>query len=83
MALAQQRQALAKLSLDDLADWMAGITMNSQNDQLVRAEFQRRQTVAAEDTAVFTQQNARYMLWSVIVLALSSIATLIVTIYHH
>jgi hypothetical protein len=82
MALAQQRQALGKLSLDDLADWMAGITMNSQNDQLVRAEFLRRQTLAAEETAAFTRSNARYLLWSVIVLAASSIATLIVTLCH-
>lgn len=83
MALAQQRQALGKLSLDDLADWMAGVSMNTPNDQLARAEFLRRQTLAAEDTADFTRQNARYMLFSVFVLALSSIITLFLTIFHH
>jgi hypothetical protein len=87
MNLAQQRQNLGKMSLDELADWMAGISMNSPNDQIVRAEFLRRQTEAAQEsaeaateTADYTRNSARYMFWSVVVLAASSIATLIVTI---
>jgi 2-phosphoglycerate kinase len=81
MTLAEQRQNLGKLSLDELADWMASVTMNSQNDQMVRAEFLRRQTLAAEDTAGYTKTNARYMLWSVIALAASSLIALIITIF--
>ena len=69
-------------------------------DQVARAEFTRRQTLmqrqatdaaiaaanAAEETAQFTRDNARYMLWSVIVLAAASAGTLIVAIiglYRH
>lgn len=56
------------------------------NDELIDAptpnthyEFMRRQTVAqqeaaqaAKDTAIYTQKNARYMLWSVIAIAITS-----------
>jgi hypothetical protein len=80
MNLAQQRQNLGRKSLDDLADWMAGIGAGSPNDQIVHAEFLRRQTLAAEDAAKATAKSAKYLLWSVVVLAASSIATLIVTI---
>jgi hypothetical protein len=84
----KDRQVLGGQSLDDLADRMASVTPGSPNDQAVRAEFLRRQTLAAideataaQDTAKFTRNSARYMLWSVIVLALPSMATLIVTIW--
>jgi hypothetical protein len=82
-----ERQQLASMTLDDLANWMAQIGAGSPNDQVAKAEFLRRQTQAqidaakaAEDTAVFTRHNARYMLWSVIVLAASSVCTLVVSI---
>jgi hypothetical protein len=45
-----------------------------------QTEFVRRQTEAAIETARFTRNSARYMLWSVVVLALSSLGTLVVTI---
>ena len=61
------------------------------NEQLVDApapgtqyEFMRRQTVAqqeaaqaAKETAIYTRQSARYMLVSVIILALSSLSTFV------
>jgi hypothetical protein len=54
------------------------------NEQLVDAatpdtkyEFMRRQTIAAQQTAKYTRQNAHYLLTSVVVLALSSVGTFI------
>ena len=43
-------------------------------------EFMRRQTAAAKETAIYTRQNARYLLFSVIVLALSSIGTFVLAL---
>jgi len=87
-SLIKDGQVLRDQPLDDLTDRMASVTPGSPNDQVARAEFLRRQTLAAidaakaaKDTAKFTRDSARYMLWSVAVLALSSIATLIVTIW--
>jgi hypothetical protein len=84
--LVNDRQRIGALSLDDLADHMASVGVGSQNDQVARAEFLRRQTLAAgeaakaaEETAAYTRRNAHYILLSVVVLAVSSIATLIVT----
>lgn len=65
---------------------MANPLMEKSNEALVDAptpntqyEFMRRQTVAqqdaaqaAKDTAIYTQKNARYMLWSVIAIAVTS-----------
>jgi hypothetical protein len=62
----------------------------------VQAEFMRRQTQilreggehqkraadAMVETAVATKANARYMLWSVVVLAVASVLNLIVTFVH-
>jgi hypothetical protein len=67
--------------VDVLTARMAGVTPGSLNDQEVRAEFLRLQTLAAKDTAEFTRKNAQYMLLSVAVLAASSMATLVVTIW--
>lgn len=79
------RQSLAELSLDDLTDKMA--EMGNSNIQTCQAEFLRRQTVlqaeatcATKDTADYTRRNARYMLWSVIVLAISSVISTMVTV---
>jgi len=46
-------------------------------------ESQQEMEQAAKDTAKFTQRNALYMLWSVIVLAIASVANLTVQIYYH
>lgn len=92
-----ERGELSRKSLDELSDWKAMISAGSQNDQVANAEFMRRQTVlqqqaadaaireaaAAEQTAEYTRNNARYLLWSVIVLAASSIGTLIVSLLKH
>jgi hypothetical protein len=74
------RQDLGTKSDDEVADWMAGVGPGSPNEMTARAEFLRRQTAlqreatqAARDTATYTQRSARYMLWSVIVLAISSL----------
>lgn len=79
------RQSLAELSLDDLTDKMA--EMGNSNIQTCQAEFLRRQTVLQKDTAEYTRRNARYMLWSVIVLAISSVistmVTVVVALLHH
>jgi hypothetical protein len=68
---------------------MAAVTPGSANDQMVRAEFLRRQTAlqreatqaskeaaqATKDNATYTKQTARYMLWTVLVLAASVTAS--------
>ena len=82
---------LAGKTLDEIADFMAGVTQGSLNDQMARAEFMLRQTnfekeaaAAAKETACHTQRYTRYMFWSVIILALSVVANLAVNllIYH-
>lgn len=84
------RQSLSEKSLDDLADWMAAIggTSDSENGRTARAEFLRRQTVlqeeatkASKDTAEYTKRTARYMLWSVIVIAVASVIQAVVAVY--
>jgi hypothetical protein len=68
--------------------------MEKTNEELVDApetntqyEFMRRQTVAqqetaqaAKETAIYTRQNACYMLASVIVLTLASVGTFILAL---
>jgi hypothetical protein len=81
------RRKLAAMSLDQVADVMAAADSGSATDQAAQAEFLRRQTEsqfaadkAVIETSEYTRLNARYMLWSVIVLTLSSIATFLVSI---
>jgi hypothetical protein len=83
------RQDLGTKSDDEVADWMAGVGPGSPNEMTARAEFLRRQTAlqreatqAAGDTATYTQRSARYMLWSVIVLAISSLISAAVAVVH-
>ena len=78
--LAQTRQELGNRSLDALADWMAEYGGNTVG--VAQAEFLRRQTQAALDTAEFTKKNARYMLWSVIVLSASAFIQMLVVVIH-
>ena len=87
MPTSNVRQNLGTKSDDEVADWMAGVGPNSQNDMTARAEFLRRQTAlqreaaqAAKDTATYTKKNARYMLWSVIVLAVSSLISAVIAV---
>ena len=83
---------LTELSLEELAADSA--QPGSQRIQAVNLEFARRQTIAQQEaaasqeraaratdqTATYTRHNARYMLWSVFVLTLSSIATFVMTL---
>lgn len=74
------RQTLANKSLDEIADFMSGVTAGSINDQAAKAEFLLRQTQfqqqatdATIQTATETQRYTRYMFWSVVILAVSSV----------
>ncbi len=84
------RAEIASLTLDEVADWVSNITPDSINEMAGKAEFLLRQTRlqetatdAAVRTAKFTRHSAIYMLMSVILLAASSVATLVLTIIHH
>jgi hypothetical protein len=84
------RAEIANLSLDEVADWVSNITPDSINEMAGKAEFmlrqtrlQERATEAAVVTAKFSRHSAIYMLLSVVVLAGSSIATLVMTIFQH
>ena len=79
------RQELGRMSDDDVADRMAYYGNN--NVITAQAEFLLRQTKAAKEsaqatkaTAAYTKRNARYMLWSVIVLAVSSAITALISL---
>jgi hypothetical protein len=56
--LVNDRQRIGALSLDDLADHMASVGVGSQNDQVARAEFLRRQTLAA---GVISQSGGTFL----------------------
>jgi hypothetical protein len=68
---------LHDVSIEDVARRMAAGMAGSPADQAARAEFARRQTVAAQDTASATQKYTRYMFWSVVVLAASAFGSLL------
>jgi hypothetical protein len=75
------------VDLPKIADAMAGAGQGSHMDQVAKAEFLLRQTQflerqanAAEETALATKRYTKYMLWSVLVLAVSSLVTLLVTL---
>jgi hypothetical protein len=75
------RRTLGLVADDALADYMV---LHAGSEPLARAEFLRRQIAlqreateaakesaqAAKDTATYTKRNARYMLWSVVVLTI-------------
>ena len=62
------RRRLGSLTLDELADEMASAQVGSPASSIFLAEVARRQTKAQRD-------NARYMLASVVVLALASVVS--------
>jgi hypothetical protein len=64
--------------LDEVAGRMIAGDPNSKAELEARAEFMRRQTVAAQETATATQRYTKYMLWSVVVLAASALGTLMI-----
>lgn len=63
-----------------VADVMAGCQTSSENDQMAKAEFYLRQTNAIMETATHTKRYTRYMFWSVVVLALSSVAEVLISL---
>jgi len=84
------RAEIANLTLDEVADWVSNITPDSINEMAGKAEFMLRQTRlqekatdAAVQTAKFTRHTLIYMLLSVVMLATSSITTLVLTILQH
>jgi len=84
------RAELENVSLDELADRIAGAPAMSTFGEAARAELARRQlllqvqaTQAAKDTADYTRKSARYIFWSVVAIAVSSVATLVVNILKH
>jgi hypothetical protein len=89
--MASQREKLANITLDELADVLSNTTPGGINHGPPMAEFTRRQTEAqlsaaaaqyeaaeaAKATAAYTQQSARYILWSVYAIAASTVLTTI------
>jgi anti-sigma-K factor RskA len=73
-------ERLHDVSLEEVAQRMAAGQVNSQADLEARAEFLRRQTLAAQETADATKRYTKYMFWSVVVLAASAVATLVIEI---
>ena len=73
-----ENSRLRYASLDDVAGRMIAGMPNSEAELEARAEFMRRQTVAAQETAAATQRYTRYMLVSVVVLAGSAFVTLVI-----
>jgi hypothetical protein len=83
-----ERQDFVGKPHDEVANRMARSGPGSPNDQVVRAEFMLRQTVfmerqaaAAEKTATETARYTKYMFWSVLVLAVSSLVSLLVGVW--
>jgi hypothetical protein len=84
------RAEIANLTLDEVADWVSNITPDSINEMAGKAEFMLRQTRLQEKatdaailTAKFTRHSSIYMLLSVLMVATSSIVTLVLTIIQH
>jgi hypothetical protein len=92
---AERSDVISGMSVDQLADFMSGVTPGSPNDQMAHAEFMRRQTAmqreatdaaiqaaqASNEAVKYTRANAGYMLWSVIVLAAASVANLFISFF--
>jgi len=76
------KSSLSDLTLDELTENLSRPPQppRAHWELAYQTEFIRRQTEAAIETARFTRDNARYMLWSVAVLAFSSTGTLAVAI---
>jgi hypothetical protein len=66
---------------EEVANYMATKMVNSQEDQAARAEFLLRQTNFMERQALATEKYTKYMFWSVVVLAASSLITLLIQIF--
>ena len=83
------------MTLEQVAAFSGDAGVGSNNDHMGQTEFLLRQTRAILETAAdakrsadatvetadATKRSATYMLWSVLVLAASSVVTLIVTLW--
>jgi hypothetical protein len=63
---AKLRRDLGQISLDDIADRLAGIS--NDNRAPYEAELRRRETESAVHTAEYTRRSAKWISWSVIAL---------------
>jgi len=75
-----ENNELRGASLDDVTGRMIAGMPNASSELEARAEFMRRQTVAAQETAAATQRYTRYMFWSVVVLTGSALGTFVVEV---
>ena len=94
--MASDREKMEEWPLGRIADTISNSQSGSIADRRAQAELIRRQIVLQEDvaqmqkaaaqatieTAKYTRLNARYMLWSVIVLAAASVLNLVVNVLH-
>ncbi len=83
----RREQLLGDMSAEALADYHSNVGPGSQAEQAVQAEYMLRQMQmqrevadAAIEAANYTRKSARYMLWSVIVLAMSALLTLVISV---
>jgi hypothetical protein len=90
-----REKLLAPMSLEELADFMSNADASGSANQAAKTEFLLRQTKLQEaatgatreaaeaerKTARYTRRNAFYMLLSVIVLAIASVANVLVSIF--
>jgi hypothetical protein len=73
------KRPLSAVSWDELTDLAGHEMLDDLEYQAIEIEFLRREvlfqkeaTDAAKETAKFTQDGARYMLWSTLALAISA-----------
>jgi hypothetical protein len=70
------------MSPEELVDWAAEMSVNnSLRQSIVKLEFERRALIAAEQAAAYARASARFMLWSVVVLAASAAITAAATVF--
>ena len=82
--MAGVRDRFAEMTLDEIADVLAANEPYTANAIAANAEIQRRVTIsqieaseAAKVAARYSRKSARYILWSVVVLAISSVAAIV------
>lgn len=59
--------------LEEIAERMGESDKSSRVDQRAQAEFLLRQTKAVQDTAEHNRKYAKYMFWTVVIMAISFI----------
>lgn len=56
---------------EEIAERMGEADQGSRVDQRAQAEFLLRQTKAIQDTAEYNRRYAKYMFWTLIIMAMS------------